>query len=262
MNKSLKRNFAQANAIPYGAAELKKQIDVNTMRALGVSMSFFALLLLVYFSLANLLQAEQVNMDPPFRDPGVTEVILDDNEQSSKPVIPPPPIDIQEIGNEYKAGTPIPSPDMALVEDSVEFAPLDHLAVTMSHRGNVGFDLLAPDEFVIPETTHVSIKQKTEESNYEINEVEKIPVVDMAQFNKNIEYPSIARRIGLEGKVLVRVLVGEKGGAIKMQVIYSDSEYFSKAAVDAISKTNILPAIQGGRTVRCWVIIPIEFGLE
>jgi protein TonB len=79
---------------------------------------------------------------------------------------------------------------------------------------------------------------------------------------KSIEYPEMARKAGIEGQVIVRVLVGKDGKPKKAVVQYTDSKMLDKAAVKAVMKQVFTPAIQNGRAITCWVSIPIKFKLR
>lgn len=76
-------------------------------------------------------------------------------------------------------------------------------------------------------------------------------------------YPSISRRMGQQGKVLVRVLVNA-GGAPDKAEIRSSSGYdrLDDAALDAVRRWRFVPARQGDRPVAAWVLVPIIFSLE
>jgi len=72
----------------------------------------------------------------------------------------------------------------------------------------------------------------------------------------------LARKAGIEGQVIVRVLVGKDGKPKKAVVQYTDSKMLDKAAVKAVMKQVFTPAIQNGRAITCWVSIPIKFKLR
>jgi protein TonB len=88
--------------------------------------------------------------------------------------------------------------------------------------------------------------------------VESQPVLVAMQ---KVPYPDIAREAGIEGTVLVRVLVGEDGfvrRALVAQSVLGLDEAALAAAHDAVFK----PALQQERPVAVWVVIPIEFRLR
>lgn len=76
-------------------------------------------------------------------------------------------------------------------------------------------------------------------------------------------YPAISRRLGEEGRVLLRVLVSAEGGAERVEVqSSSNSIRLDQAAADAVRNWRFVPAQQAGRPVAGWAIVPIRFSLE
>jgi protein TonB len=77
------------------------------------------------------------------------------------------------------------------------------------------------------------------------------------------EYPISARRDGREGRVLLRVLVDERGKSKTVEVNQSSgSEALDRAAAEAINHWRFSPARRGNRPVESWVRVPIEFQLK
>ncbi|MBT0959824.1 energy transducer TonB [Denitromonas iodatirespirans] len=81
--------------------------------------------------------------------------------------------------------------------------------------------------------------------------------------NPSPRYPRLSRRIGEQGKVLLRVLVTAEGtaGEVRLQQSSGHSR-LDEAARNAVSQWRFEPARQGDRPVANWVIVPIEFKLE
>ena len=75
------------------------------------------------------------------------------------------------------------------------------------------------------------------------------------------EYPEIAKRAGITGKVFVKVLVDKNGSPKKAIVIKSDSELFNPSAVDAAMKSKFTPAINKGEAIAVWIVLPYRFSL-
>jgi len=74
-------------------------------------------------------------------------------------------------------------------------------------------------------------------------------------------YPQVAQSAGVEGTVLVRVLVG-KDGRVK-DVIYIEGPEGLKAAADDCARTAVFkPALMDHRPVEVWVMMPITFRLR
>jgi protein TonB len=76
-------------------------------------------------------------------------------------------------------------------------------------------------------------------------------------------YPSLARRMGEQGKVLLRVVVRPDG--IPDSVVLrqsSGSQRLDDAALEAVRKWRFVPARRGSTPVTAAVIVPIVFSLE
>jgi Ca-activated chloride channel homolog len=111
--------------------------------------------------------------------------------------------------------------------------------------------------------TKKEIRLKEKESGIDdFVPVEQAPKVDLKILQKNIVYPELARRAGIEGKVLVRVLIDKTGSPTKHRIEYSDNTMLEQPAVDAIMKSSFTPAIQKGNAVACWVTLPVVFKLN
>jgi periplasmic protein TonB len=76
------------------------------------------------------------------------------------------------------------------------------------------------------------------------------------------EYPEIAKRAGITGKVFVKVLVDKEGKPKKAVVIKTDSELFNDAAIAAAMKSAFTPAIQNQHPIAVWIVLPYKFQLQ
>jgi protein TonB len=75
-------------------------------------------------------------------------------------------------------------------------------------------------------------------------------------------YPPRCLRMGIEGRVKVRVLVGENGRPQEVTLGQSSGESaLDEAAMDAVRTWRFEPARRNGVPVRAWAIVPVEFKL-
>lgn len=75
-------------------------------------------------------------------------------------------------------------------------------------------------------------------------------------------YPMIARRHGLEGTVVLRLLVKETGNVGEVVVdAPSGCADLDKAAIEAVRKWRFVPATRGGVAVAVWIRQPVTFRL-
>lgn len=76
-------------------------------------------------------------------------------------------------------------------------------------------------------------------------------------------YPAISRRMGEQGKVLVRVLIGVDGSAQQAQVQQSSGfDRLDQAAVATVAHWRYVPGKRAGMPVAMWFNVPINFVLE
>jgi protein TonB len=76
-------------------------------------------------------------------------------------------------------------------------------------------------------------------------------------------YPAASRRLGEQGKVVLRVHVGADGSAEKVEL--KSSSGFARldtSAQDAVSRWRFVPARRGDQAVAAWVLVPIAFNLD
>lgn len=106
--------------------------------------------------------------------------------------------------------------------------------------------------------------------NLEINEeptyfvaVEEMPqpVGGLTEIQSRIEYPELAKRVGIEGKVFVRAFVDETGTVTNAEVVKGIGAGCDEAALNAILKTKFNPGKQRGKPIKVQVTIPILFKL-
>ncbi|MGB5102078.1 MAG: TonB family protein [Steroidobacteraceae bacterium] len=75
-------------------------------------------------------------------------------------------------------------------------------------------------------------------------------------------YPPRCLRMGTEGVVKVRVLVGENGRPQEITISKSSGDSsLDRAAMEAIEDWEFNPATRNGLPIRAWVIVPVAFTL-
>jgi TonB family protein len=78
-----------------------------------------------------------------------------------------------------------------------------------------------------------------------------------------IIYPDMARQMGLEGKVILGVLINEEGNVERVHILKSSfSILLDSAALKTAYTFKFSPAMMGNRPVRTWVNMPVEFKFE
>jgi len=88
------------------------------------------------------------------------------------------------------------------------------------------------------------------------------PVGGMYTIQEKITYPELAKRAGLQGKVLIQAFIDEKGNVTYTKVIKGLGGGIDEMASDVIRTTKFNPGTQNGKPVKTQVTIPIVFKLQ
>ena len=88
------------------------------------------------------------------------------------------------------------------------------------------------------------------------------PIGGMAAIQKNIRYPEIAKRAGIEGTVLILTEIDELGNVINTSVREGIGAGCDEAAIDAIKNVKFKPAIRDSIPVKYKITIPVKFKLQ
>jgi protein TonB len=80
----------------------------------------------------------------------------------------------------------------------------------------------------------------------------------------SLEYPELARRAGIEGNVVIGVLIDEKGKLLNAKVLkpHGAEVGLEDAAIKALRKMKWKPAYQRDKPIKVWVSIPVRFKLR
>jgi TonB family protein len=120
-----------------------------------------------------------------------------------------------------------------------------------------GYRILSVGSLLLLSMIWVSIATAQE---YEASDVDTPPKIVRQM---PITYPTLAKRAGQEGRVVIRVLIGTKGKADKMEVVESEPEgIFDEAALKSLKYWQFRPGIKDGELVATWVKIPLTFKLD
>ena len=77
------------------------------------------------------------------------------------------------------------------------------------------------------------------------------------------DYPRMSKRLGEQGKVVLKVLIGTDGTPQKVELVTSSGfERLDKSAMDAAMRWRYVPGKRGGVPEAMWYQVPIQFTLE
>ncbi len=206
--------------------EANLKLKYNKVLELGMLGSLFALVLL--FQFLRVIDLEAVETET--KEIQIEVADIPPTEQFKRP--PPPP----------KPSIPIPSESEDIPEDlTIEATTLDLSDI--------------PPPPPPPEEDGDMIFVPYDEP--------PSPIGGFGSIQKALKYPEIARKAGIEGKVIIQVLVSEKGKVIKTRIIKSlGHSGCDEAAVKAIRGVKWKPALQRDKPVKVWVAIPVIFRLK
>ena len=247
--------IALPHPFPYGATELKQFSERFTFEAFGFALAIITavsviIALLMSFAAENKIEIPKIA--------GKFELM----EFTNKPTKVPHINNIKvptSFGFKSVAGNPVPTPVSELAKHNINFADIDDLGRVLSVEGN---NNVPKDNINIPLGNEYLPNDETELSPEDFIAVEKEPYIDLAELQRKVVYPELARRIGAEGKVIVRVYIGKDGKPLKSIIEYSDNEVLNDAAVKAIMSSIFTPARQNDNPVALWLSIPINFRLR
>ncbi len=109
-----------------------------------------------------------------------------------------------------------------------------------------------------------AVEEEEEEPEPEIFVVvEQMPEIKggLASLMQAVEYPRVARLNGIQGNVIVKIVVTEEGIPINPEIIRSPSPLLEEAAIAAVMKQRFIPGKQRGRPVKVQMVMPVKFKL-
>jgi protein TonB len=90
-----------------------------------------------------------------------------------------------------------------------------------------------------------------------------MPVGGFQAIQRRLVYPEIARKAGVEGRVLVWAQIDVDGSVVRTKVVKSlGPNGCDEAAVTAIKLVDWNPAKQRDRPVKVWIAVPVDFKLR
>jgi len=94
--------------------------------------------------------------------------------------------------------------------------------------------------------------------------VEQMPKLKggLAALQKKINYPEMARKAGIEGRVIVQFIVNENGNVENPKVIRGIGGGCDKEALRVVKQAKFKPGRQRGKAVRVQYSLPIVFKLQ
>ena len=90
-----------------------------------------------------------------------------------------------------------------------------------------------------------------------------MPVGGFQAIQRRLVYPEIARKAGVEGRVLVWAQIDVNGNVVRTKIVKTlGPNGCDEAAVNAIKAVDWNPAKQKDRPVKVWIAVPVDFKLR
>ena len=229
--------------MPYGAPELIESRHRHLSRALVLTSVSSLVLCAMTGGLASRIHVPSVELHGEVAHLG-PHIVTPPPLVPHAPVAPPIPIARPAPG----PAVPVPVPDDVAPPDAAPPAPQVDGSVPGRDGAATGKGVTSiPGESVIAPPVF---------SDY----VEELPSVVK---EVTPEYPQMAREAGIEGLVLVRVLVGTNGRVLDVRLSERHQiPLLNEAALVAARKWVFTPGLANGRAVTCWTAIPFRFRLH
>jgi protein TonB len=165
-------------------------------------------------------------------------------------------IDIEEIRPTSQMETPPPPPKPPVPVE----VPNDEELLDDELDLDASLDIDAPVESAPPPP-----EPAEEEEEPEIFVVvENMPelIGGLAAIQQSINYPEMAKKAGVEGRVIVQFVVDEEGNVLDPQVVRGLGAGLDEEALRAVQQAKFTPGKQRGKPVRVRMSLPITFRLR
>lgn len=114
--------------------------------------------------------------------------------------------------------------------------------------------------FTIPELYQKDDYNPYSHLNFLNTEIEPRPI-NIEELKKEIGYPAKARDAGIEGQLIVRVLMDQNGEMIRMKFARHGHPILESAIESKMDQIRFTPAIQNHEVIKFWINIPFNFRL-
>ena len=170
-------------------------------------------------------------------------------------ILPQDIIKVEDIANTIQKPKPppppIPEPLLAnLDEDLVE---IDFNENDLDQDAQVDLPPPPPDP---------PVNDENEIIDFLPSEDQPTPIGGMSTIHEKVYYTEIAKRIELEGTVVIQAVVDKQGNIIDAFVKIGIGGGLDEVALDAVKNTKFHPGMQRGKPVNVRISIPIKFVLR
>ena len=247
----------------YGAYTLRRNYEKNVKKAMFIgtlAVAFFAGAPFVYSKIMrNLLVVKSEKTTTIF-------VMKDIEIPKEEIVVPPPPKEVKPPAQNMS----IYVPPVVKIDNEVtnEVPPTPPVGNTVAGTDNKIGDGI-PQTPEVPDAPTVPTIEPTPISDEPVTTVEQqaeFPggITELMKYLRdNLRYPEIARDAVIQGRVVLRFVVEKDGSVSNISILKSVHELLDKEAIRVTKgMKNWSPGKQGGRSVRSYFTLPVNFKLE
>ncbi|NIT60886.1 MAG: TonB family protein [Aliifodinibius sp.] len=214
-----------------GTERKKPQADLRNYYTIFLQLGMVVVLLIFITAMKVQFVAEQQDVDLTQEQEVVEMEEVTQTKQEEKP--PPPP----------RPQVPVEVPNDEIIEDQ---------EINIDAEINMDEPLPEPEE-----------PQEEEEEDFFVA-VENMPELKggLGALQQKINYPDMARKAGIEGRVIIQFIVNEKGEVEDPRVIRGIGGGCDKEALRVVKQAQFEPGRQRGNPVRVQYSLPITFKLQ
>jgi protein TonB len=205
-----------------------KRLGMSPQKLFELSLSLSLLIVILLFEFTPTYTPRRVEIKA--KQEFVKFEDVEHTRQENRPPPPPrPPIPIEAPGDESLEDVPVQSSEL-----------------------NVAAEVPPPPS------------PSTDDNEEYFVAVEEMPQIvgGIESIQRNVVYPELAIRAGVQGRVFVMAYVNTDGTVSRAEVVKGIGAGCDEAAVAAVMKAKFIPGKQRGRPVKVKVSIPIIFRLR
>jgi protein TonB len=238
----------------YGAYTVRRSYSQNLTTGLGISVCFACMLLIAPKIMSLMFPGQKIV-------PDITEGLLD---KKIIEVLPPPTIEPPPPTTPPPATQPETNFTPAVTTEPTDYVPptVDEINASMNEVTSTEGGVPGTPEPAVVEPAPPPAEPE-EYINAQVMPAYEGGLQSMYKFiARNIKYPRVAQRTGVEGTVFVTFVVSKDGTVTNVSVSRGISEECDKEAIRVISLLNKwTPGQQNQRAVNVRMTIPIKFDL-
>lgn len=183
----------------------------------------------------------KVDINPPEKEKAITvaaqeEVYIEEIVQTKQEIKAPPP---------PRPSVPVEVPNDEIIEDEI---------LDIDAEIDLGETLELPP----PPPSKVE-EEEYEDQIFIVVEQQPVLIGGIESVQKRINYPEIALKAGIEGRVIVQFVIDKDGKVINPVVIRGIGGGCDEEAIRAIKSAQFQPGLQRGRPVQVRYTMPITF---